>query len=101
MNAVLSARLQDLASRHEALYKGGDLLSAVMNRFPWFRGKLAEAWHAYSVWNHAVPQATRLGLDYIVLRALLAVCLLWNWPILASCLAVGFHGLLRPAEIPS
>jgi hypothetical protein len=99
VNAVLAARLQDLAARHEALYKGGDLLSAVMNKFPWLRGKLAEAWHSYSVWRHAVPHATRLGLDYTVLLALLSVCLLWNWPIMAACLAGGFHGLLRPAEI--
>ncbi|MBM4022198.1 MAG: hypothetical protein FJ284_08145 [Planctomycetes bacterium] len=99
VNAVLAARLQQLAAENAAVYRGGDLLSGFLRRYPWYRGRLAEAWHSFAVWNRAVPHFTRLALDYRILRALVCICLLWRWTSMASLLMLGFHGLLRPAEM--
>ena len=100
VNAVLTARLQQMANDQLPLSHGADLISAFMKkRFPWFRGRMAESWHSFAVWSRASPHVTRLGLDYVLHRAMLALCVLWKSPLTAASLAAGFHGLLRPGEI--
>ncbi len=49
VNAVISARLQQMALEQRVLYHGADFLSGFVKRFPSFRGKLAESWDAYSI----------------------------------------------------
>ena len=99
VNAVLAVHLQQLAADHVALYKGGDLLSGFLKRFPWYRGRSSEAWRAFAIRSRATPRATRLSLDYVILRALVCAALLWRWRRVGALLVAGFHGLLRPAEL--
>ncbi len=61
---ALTARLQQMAVDQTALHGGDDLHSGFPQRFPCCRGRLAEAWQAYSVWSRASPHVTRLGLDH-------------------------------------
>ena len=49
VNAVLTARLQQMANDQLPLSHGADLVSAFMKRFPWFRGRMAESWHSFAV----------------------------------------------------
>ncbi len=79
VNAVLTARLQQVAVGQTALRRGADLLSGFMKRFPRCRGRLAEAWHAYSVWSRVSPRITCFGLEYVLLRPAIAVCVIWGW----------------------
>ena len=40
-----------------------------------------------------------LALTDSILKAMVAVSLLWNWPDMALALMLGFLGLFRPAEL--
>ncbi len=98
-NAAFSARLQQFASDQKALYHGADLLPGFMKRFPWFRGRLAESWHACSIWSSATPHVTRVGLDEVALKAMVVIRAVWSWRRIAAALLIGFYALLRPGEL--
>ncbi len=70
-----------------------------MKHFPGFRGRLAESWHAYSIWSRATPHVTRLGLDEVVPRAMVVVWSVWNWRRTAAAWLIGFYALPRPGEL--
>lgn len=97
--ALLVARLQQMALDLQPPTRGAYLMAGVMSRHPWLRRSSAEAWHALRVWQKATPVTSRVGLDERVYRAMVVVCLLWNWWYMAALLMIGFEGLLRPGEL--
>ena len=99
VNALLVAALQQMTVDRAPLSLGPNLLAGIMRKVPWLRGRLSEAWFAMGVWSRAAPSTTRTGIDARVLRAMAALALVWEWPLVALLLLLGFHGLLRPNEM--
>ena len=98
VNAILCARLQQMALEQQPITYGGELLAAVMKRYTWLRGKLSESWHAQSVWSRAVPRTSRVGMDVEVAHAVAVLSICWGWRVYALLVLVTFHGMLRPGE---
>lgn len=47
----------------------------------------------------AAPRSARRGLDYVVLRAMVADAICWQWPRTAAALVAVFFGLKRLGEL--
>ncbi len=99
VNALLVARLQQMTVDMVPPSHGSFLLAGLVNWHPWLRRDLAEAWHALRIWQRAAPANCRTGLDERILWAMVALALVWNWPLCAAVLMIAFDGLLRPGEV--
>ena len=99
VNALMVARLQQMSLDASPPSHGSFLMAGLVNRHPWLRRSLAEAWHALRIWQRAVPVNNRTGLDERILWAMVAVAVTWGWHLCAAALIIGFEGLLRPGEI--
>ncbi|CAE7245675.1 SUF4 [Symbiodinium sp. CCMP2456] len=82
-------------------YTFSETLNAVVDRFKHFRASLGAAWSILTRWEEEEPVERSMVMPEAVFRAAIAVALLWQWPLFAAALLVGFHGLLRPGEILS
>ncbi len=43
-----------------------------------------------AAWLRATPKQSRVPIDETVLRAMAALCLLWDWPLIATALLLFF-----------
>ena len=66
--------------------------------FPEFKRHLTGAWHVDQKWQFEEPGQCRAVLSAPVLRAIIAVALLWEWYTFAGSVALGFGGMLHPSE---
>lgn len=73
-------------------------ITAVQQLFPEYRRSLAGAWQVDFKWQFEEPGQCRAVLSAPVLRAVLAVALLWGWYSFAGVVALGFGGMLHPSE---
>ena len=73
-------------------------ITAMQHSFPEFRRSLTGAWQVDLKWQFAEPGQCRAVLSAPILRAVLTVALLWNWYAFAGIVALGFGGMLHPAE---
>ena len=74
-------------------------ITAIQQLFPEFRRNLAGAWQVDLKWQFEEPGQCRAVLSAPVLRAVLAVALLWGWFSFAGSVALGFGGMLHPSEL--
>eukprot|EP00969_Alexandrium_andersonii_P003463 149149-Alexandrium_andersonii.AAC.1 len=71
---------------------------AVVDRKRELRRSMQHAWGVVAAWS-LVTLRSHLPWPAPLLRACVALALLWRWPRTAFLLAVGFMGLLRPAAV--
>ena len=74
-------------------------ITAVQHFFPDFKKQLAGAWQIDLKWQMEEPGQCRAVLSAPVLRAMIAVSLLWGWFSFAGSIALGFGGMLHPNEL--
>eukprot|EP00971_Amphidinium_carterae_P350331 6491491-Amphidinium_carterae.1 len=101
INAALVPYLQGLYNQQRPLSHGSYLLAGLQLLYPMVVGKLQASWRVQKQWQVLTPAETRTPLPVEVLLAL-AVC---GWVRglrrTATALILGFHLMLRPAEIAS
>ena len=73
-------------------------ITAVQQVCPEYRRALSGAWQVDRKWQLEEPGQCRAVLSAPVLRAILAVALLWGWWTFAGVVALGFGGMLHPNE---
>ncbi|CAK9079134.1 Uncharacterized protein SCF082_LOCUS37773 [Durusdinium trenchii] len=73
-------------------------ITAVQQICPEYRRVLSGAWQVDRKWQLEEPGQCRAVLSAPVLRAILALSLLWGWWSLAGVVALGFGGMLHPNE---
>eukprot|EP00439_Symbiodinium_sp_Y106_P030937 s162_g3.t1 len=73
-------------------------ITAIQDRFPAFRGQMAPAWQIDRKWQHLEPGECRPVLSAAILRAMVALGLVWGWPRFVGVLLIGFLCMLHPAE---
>ena len=61
----------------------------VQSAQPHWRAFLTEAWDVAKQRGLAEPAKLRLPLPRALLRAMVAVCLTWDWPVMAALLLMG------------
>lgn len=73
-------------------------ITAVQQLRPEFRFALSGAWQVDKKWQLEEPGACRAVLSAPMLRAVLALALIWGWHCFAGIVALGFGGMLHPNE---
>ena len=73
-------------------------ITAMQTVFPEFKRHLTGAWQVDQKWQFEEPGQCRAVLSAPVLRAIIAVALLWDWYTFAGSVALGFGGMLHPSE---
>eukprot|EP00971_Amphidinium_carterae_P346744 6488398-Amphidinium_carterae.3 len=99
VNQILSSYIQFLHVSGRPTQWGIDTLAAIQFAGPSWQGRLRASWAIQRQWCRITPFHTRTPLPLDVLLAMVAVCMVWDWPHMAACLLLGFHLLLRPGEI--
>ena len=79
-------------------YVFSETINACCDRFKHYRTFFAAAWAVLSRWEEEEPIERSMVIPVSVFKAAVAVSLLWNWPIFAAGLLIGFNALLRPGE---
>ena len=79
-------------------YQMVETLNSVVDALPHLRGQLGAVWGLISKWQEQEPIERTMVMPASVFRAAVALALLWDWPLFAAALLLGFHGLLRPNE---
>eukprot|EP00439_Symbiodinium_sp_Y106_P045236 s1087_g5.t1 len=73
-------------------------ITAIQDRFPAFHGQMAPAWQIDRKWQHLEPSECGPVLSAAILRAMVALGLVWGWPRFVGVLLIGFLCMLHPAE---
>eukprot|EP00438_Fugacium_kawagutii_P027606 Skav231509 [mRNA] locus=scaffold84:210964:211779:+ [translate_table: standard] len=80
-------------------YQFAETINAVVDRFPSYKGLISAAWNTLKKWEEAEPGERAMVMPSALFQAAVSLALLWKWPRFAGAMLLGFHGLLRPAEI--
>ena len=72
---------------------------AVVDKKRELRRCMQHAWDVVAAWSLIAPVQSHLPWPAPLLRACIALALIWGWPRTALLLAVGFLGLRRPVEL--
>ncbi len=80
-------------------YLFAETINAVIDRFPNYKGHISAAWTTLSKWEEAEPVDRAMIMPPSIFKAAISLSLLWGWRKFAGAMLLGFHGLLRPAEI--
>lgn len=80
-------------------YQFAETINSVIDRFPHYRGLISAAWNTLRKWEEAEPGERAMVMPSSLFQAAVSLALLWEWPRFAGAMLLGFHGLLRPAEI--
>lgn len=99
MNLALRAYGLELFKDGKPRYLLVYAITAVQQFFPEFKRHLAGAWQVDLRWQMEEPGQCRAVLSAPILRALIAVSLLWGWFAFAGSVVLGFGGMLHPSEI--
>lgn len=76
-------------------------ITAVADLLPHFRSFLSPAWQIDRKWQLAEPGECRPVISAPIMRAALALSLLWGWHRWAAVSMLGYLGMLHPAEFLS
>ena len=76
-----------------------ETINAITAQKPPLRRCMQPAWNLAFGWLHNEPGAHHIAMPPQVLLCLMSIALLWGWPRVAGCLALGFGGLCRAGEI--
>ena len=99
LDGGVSSFIQCLWQEGEPRYWGEDVISAFIKRIPQLRGSFPGAWQLISAWQkNELPQRCT-PFNILVLKAMCGVAISRGLTSMALCMAVGFHGILRTAEI--
>eukprot|EP00435_Cladocopium_sp_Y103_P074095 s580_g46.t1 len=108
LDAVLEdVQLTDLALKAygRALFSTGKprywlvyAITSVQHLRPQFRNFLAGAWQVDRKWQVEEPGQCRAVLSAPLVRAIVALSLLWGWHSFATIVSIGFTGMLHPSE---
>ena len=60
---------------------------------------MSEAWDVATQWKLAEPPRLCPPLPRALLRAMVGLCRVWGWPVMAALLLAGFTMFLRPGEL--
>eukprot|EP00971_Amphidinium_carterae_P309938 6159247-Amphidinium_carterae.1 len=101
INAAVMPYLQGLYNEQKPVSHGSLLLAGIQMYYPQTIGHLQPSWQIQKQWNSLAPSETRTPMPLEVLLAL-AVCA-WVRGLQRTSIALllGYHLLLRPAEIGS
>lgn len=87
-----------LYSQGRSRRDAAETLNSLVQQFGWLRPQLHQPWSLIRTWENLEPVKHHPPLPFKVLRAMLAVCIAWDWPKMGMILALGFFALLRPIE---
>ena len=76
-----------------------ETLNGVRHRHNHVRRRLGGAWSVRTAWEHMEPGENRTPIPPVLARALVVLCLIWGWPVLAALLMLGFEAALRPGDL--
>eukprot|EP00971_Amphidinium_carterae_P118978 2357183-Amphidinium_carterae.1 len=99
LNRVLVAYLQRLALDERPVSWGNFLLAGLQQWRPDLHGKLHPSWHALRQWSNRFVPAVRRPIPVELLLSLAVAASLKGWWRMSVSLLLGFHLLLRPAEL--
>ena len=75
-----------------------DTINGVLVDYDVWRMHMPAAWKVSRRWQEQVPGRSRAIVPRVLLMAMVSLALLWNWPFFAANTALGFCGILHPAE---
>lgn len=76
-------------------------ITGVQDAYPHFRGSLQAAWQVDKKWQALEPGECRPVISGPIMRAMIAVAILWDWHFWAAVSIIGYLGMLHPAEFLS
>ena len=71
----------------------------IQSHHPHLKAYFTEAWCVAKHGKLVEQPCLRPPLPRALLRAMVAMCLVWDWPVMAALLMAGFTMLLRPGEL--
>lgn len=84
-----------------SLHDFKETINAIVDIRPRLHRALPGAWDSAWEWRSRLPNANRIAIPVILLRAMASLALLWEWDVMAVMLFLGFLGMLRPFELLS
>ena len=79
-------------------YDLAETINAVVDRYPLYRALLGVVGSMLSRWEESEPVRRAMVLPLSILKAAVAVALVWKWRKMAAAMLLGFHALLRPSK---
>ena len=76
-----------------------ELLNALRKLHPAVAGRLKGAWDVRTAWQHLEPGDNKAAVPERLVRAVIAVALLWRWVEFAALVLLTFDGCLRPGDV--
>ena len=95
----LTAYGQDMFLSGKAYGKFAETINAVAQARPVIRKQLVGAWDLAFAWQSDEPGEHHPALPLSILLAIVALALLWGWPLEASVISLTWCGLLRIGEV--
>ena len=89
-------RLHDAGLPHYVLVHA---ILGMQTLCPHWKSFMTEAWDISRQWQLAEPPALRPPLPRALLKAMVGICLTWDWPHMAALLLAAFTMFLRPGEL--
>eukprot|EP00971_Amphidinium_carterae_P210932 4185404-Amphidinium_carterae.2 len=99
LNAALTPYLQGLYNDQKPVSYGSFLLAGLQLYYPQTINRMQPSWQIQKQWNQLAPSETRVPTPVEVLLALAVVAWVTGLQRTSTALLLGFHLLLRPAEI--
>ena len=88
-----------LYSNGESLYLFRHLILAMMKHAPLARQHAHVCWNLVTKWELVEQLRHRSPLPEVLVKAMVAVAILWSWNRVAGTLLVAFWGIARPGEV--
>ena len=99
LDAALADYGQHMWATDGSQHAFAETLNAVRHAHPHVRGSLGGAWSVRSAWGHLEPGSNRTPVSPVLARALVALALVWEWPMVAALIALAFECALRPGDV--
>ncbi|CAE7745598.1 dnc [Symbiodinium sp. CCMP2456] len=96
---ALTAYGQHLFRSGQAYYKFSETINAVASLRPAIRRSLTRPWDLAFAWLTEEPTNHHKAMPKSILLAVMAVALLWGWPVEAAIFGLAWTGLLRIGEV--
>ena len=99
LDAALADYGQHMWATDGSQHAFAETLNAVRHAHPHVRGSLGGAWSVRSAWGHLAPGSNRTPVSPVLARALVALALVWEGPMVAALIARAFECALRPGDV--
>ncbi len=83
----------------KAYNKYAETINAIAGARPIIRKQLTEAWDLAFAWLADEPFQHHPAMPLTIMLSMVAVALLWGWPLEASVIALTWSGILRVGEV--